>query len=284
LTSPGITSGFNDIAGANTTTGVITFDQTGTFMLQFASYDNGNTINITDLSRNFATLRDPDLYWNDSIASTLLVGYGFNQTMFQTALALEGGEDAVSAFGSYNSVAVGNLSIATINYPVTDTGQMAGYSVSAARGNLAASSTLTVTNSNDFLGYFNAITYTGTGVNQPQTLEQVSSIGFYATGANNQTGLGGNVAFFTHVPGTTANVVTQAVGIENDQSARFYGNVVLGQLGTYTTPNSAYVPIHSTSSGNIGQVAWSTAGSGSYFYLCVGQNSWQRVALSSTSW
>ena len=225
-----VTTGLNEIAGANAVTGAVTFDQAGTFAFLLKTTDGGTSITITDLSRNYSTLRDPNLYWNDETVSTLLVGFGASQTMFETILAFEGGQDAVAAFGSYNSVAAGNLSIATINSPMIDTGQLGGYSVSALRGNLQTS-TLTVASSNDFLGYVNAITYTGTGANQPPTFEQVSAIGFYATGSNTTpgynyvNGIGGNIALFTHQPGATGNLMVQAVGIENDQSVKFFGNV-----------------------------------------------------------
>ena len=269
ITFAGVTTGINEIAGANTATGAITFDQAPeTFLFRLVSTDGGSTITINDLSRNYATLRDPSLYWNDEIVPTLLVGYGQNQTMFQTILALEGGQDAISTFGSHNSVAVGNLSIASINSPSVDTGQMGGYSVSATRGNLQTG-TLTVSNSNDFLGYVNAITYTGTGVNQPQAFEQVSSIGFYATGSNTITGLGGNIAMFTHVPGATGNIVTQAVGIENDQSTKFFGNVVTANV--FVPTNSATV------GGKAGQISFDAG----YIYICIAPGNWKRAALST---
>ena len=288
IISPGVTTGLNSIAGVNASTGTITFDQAGTYTFQFRTSDGGTSITILDLSRNNSTLRDPSLYWNDEIVPTFLVGYGANQTSFNTILALEGGQDMVSAYGSYNAVAVGNLSMASVNSPSVDTGQMGGYSVTGTRGNLQTG-TISVTTSNDFLGYVNSITYTGTGANQPQTFEQVSSIGFYATGSNATpgytylNGLGGNIAFFTHAPGATSNLVVQAASIENDQSTHFFGNVFMNQLGS-TSANSAYVPIKSTSGGSTGQVAWSTSAGTTYFYVCISPNSWNRVQLNSTSW
>jgi hypothetical protein len=224
LVSPGVTIGLSDIAGANATSGTITFDIVGNYFLEFNSVDNGSNISVRDLSRNFSTLRDPNLYWDDNVSPTFLIGYGANQTSFQTILGLEVGQDAVSAQGSYNSVAVGNINLANISSPMFDTGAMGGYSVSALRGNLKTG-TLTASGSNDFLGYVNSITYTG-NQGSGYTFAQVSSIGFYATGTNVPQGLGGNVAIFTHTPGTTSNAMVQAVGIENDQSVKFFGNVV----------------------------------------------------------
>jgi hypothetical protein len=221
--SPGVTIGFNDIAGSNTTNSSLTFDQIGNWLFEFVSTDNGSNIIIRDLTRNLATLRDPNFYWDDQITPTLLVGYGANQTSFQTILGLETGQDTISAFGSYNSVAVGNLTLGNINYPAIDTGSLSGYSVSATRGNLQTG-TITASSNNDFLGYVNAITYTGSPT-EVNSFQQVASIGFYTTGSNVLGGLGGNIAMYTHAPITTGNLMVQAVGIENDQSIKMFGNV-----------------------------------------------------------
>jgi hypothetical protein len=281
ITSPGVTIGLNEIAGSNTTAGTINFDQVGNWMFEFTSSDAGSNVTIRDLSRNYATLRDPNFYWDDEVTQTLLVGYGATQTSFQTILALETGQDSVSAKGSYNSVTVGNLTLGNINSPYVDTGTVGGYTISALRGNLQTG-TLTAVSNNDFLGYVNSVTYTGSP-SEVNTFQQVASIGFYATGSNALGGLGGNIGMFTHTPVTTGNVLTQAVGIENDQSTHFFGNLFMGQLGS-TSANSSYVPAHNTSGGVVGQVAWSTYSGTTYFYVCVGTNSWNRVQLNSTTW
>jgi hypothetical protein len=249
LVSPGVTIGFNDIAGANTATGTVTFDTVGQYYLRFITTDAGQNISVNDLSRNLSTLRDPNLYWNDSVAPTLLVGFGSNQTEFQTILGLEVGQDAVSVNGSYNSVSVGNLVLGNINYPAIDTGGVAGYSVSSARGNLQTTGYSAVSNG-DFLGYINAITYTGSPT-EVNSFQQVAAIGFYATGSNALGGLGGNVGIFTHAPVTAGNAMVQAVGIENDQSVKFYGNVTrsagfVDQGYQYSAPSTSFYTIIST--------------------------------------
>jgi hypothetical protein len=249
VTSPGVTSGLNSIAGSNVTNGSITFDQTGNFFFEFLTVDNGSNVTVTDLSRNYSTMRDPNFYWNDEITPTFLVGYGANQTSFQTVLALETGQDAISAKGSYNSVAVGNLTLGNINSPYIDTGALGGYSVSSLRGNLQTG-TLTASNSNDLLGVFNGITYTG-NVGNGYTFSQVSSIGMYATGSNVIAGLGGNIALFTHAPGTAGNLMVQAVGVENDQSVKFFGNVThtAGFVDTgyqYSAPSTNFWTVMTT--------------------------------------
>jgi hypothetical protein len=77
------------------------------------------------------------------------------------------------------------------------------------------------------LGYHNAVTFTG-NANTGNTFQQVSTIAFYATGSNVTYGLGGNIVMATAKDGHSGlnNTVYQAVGIENDQSTHFYGNVV----------------------------------------------------------
>jgi hypothetical protein len=258
--SPGLTDtvSVNNIAGAylNLTaasTATFTFDIPGNYLFRFTTTDSGQNIIVTDASRNKATLQDPDLYWNDQnpsvVSPTLLVGYGTNLTEFQTIQTLETGQDAVSAKGSYNSVGVGNLALANVSYQYTDTGPMAGYSLSGARGNLQTA-TISAVSSGDFLGYLNAITYTGspTEVNQ---FQQVASIGFYATGSNVLGGLGGNVGIFTHQPVTTGNLLVQAAGFENDQSTKFFGNVThsagfIDQGYQYLVPTTGFWQVIST--------------------------------------
>jgi hypothetical protein len=243
--------GVNDIAGIDATTGWVTFDLAGVtygnYFFEFISVDAGVTIQVRDLSRNYSTLRDPNFYWNDIITPTLLIGYGSpvnNFGTFNTAIALETGEDRVSALGSYNSVAVSDyIGLATVNSPTYGNGIMGGYTVTAARGNLATQSPQNTTN-NDFLGYVNAVTYTG-NVGNPSVFAQVSSIAFYATGPSASQGLGGNVAIFTHTPGTTSNTMVQAVGIENDQSVKLFGNLTTngGIVDTgyqYLAPTTAF--------------------------------------------
>lgn len=253
ITSPGVTIGLNDIAGANVTAGTLRFDLAGNYFLEFSSVDAGSNISIRDISRNYATFRDPNFYWDDQVSNTLLIGYGANQTSFDTVLSLEIGQDIVSAKGSYNAVAVGNIYQANINYPSFDTGAnigiMGGYTVTGARGNLQTG-TFTATSSGDFLGYLNAVTYTG-NVGSGYTFAQVSSIGMYANGPSAANGLGGNVTIWTHTPGTTSNLMVQAVGIENDQSTKFFGNVIraagfVDQGYQYSAPSSNFWTIITT--------------------------------------
>ena len=238
LASPNII-GMNDIAGANINTNTIIFDTPGDYFFKFTTVDGGSNVVITDITRNAATLRDPNFYFNDNVTPTLLIGYGATPTMFQTVLGFELGQDAISAHGSVNSVSVGNIYQANISSPMFDTGSTSGFSVSALRGNLQTA-TLTPVNSGDFLGYMNAITYTGTGVGNPNALQQVAAIGYYANGSNAVTGLGGNVTVYTRNPASAGNVLTQVAGFENDQTTKFYGNTAVA--GQFQANSGAYVP------------------------------------------
>jgi hypothetical protein len=223
-----VSVGVNDIAGYNVNDRTITFDSTGDYIFDFSSIDSGNTYLIFDVTRNHATFRDPSFYLNSSQTPTLLIGYGAGITL---ALQVESGQDRVSSLGSYNSVSVGTLSSANVAYTQTDTGGIAGYSVSSARGNIQLANLQPVLNQ-DLVGYFNGIVYTGTG--SGNTFQQIGSIDFFASGSNYTNGLGGNIAFFTAVDGDTSlNRVAQAVGIENNQSVIMYANAtVTGNLTT----------------------------------------------------
>ena len=280
-TNPGVTYGLSQVPGIVVdpifNTGTITFDEPGTYLLSFSTVDNGNNILVTDLTRNFASLRGNNLYFNPDVINTLLVNYG---NSLGVALQLEQGQDSVSALGSYNSVSIGSLAAANIGSP----GAIAGYSVTGARGN-SQTVTLSPVTSNDFLGYVNSISLTGNGTPTiGNVFQQASSIGFYATGANVVYGLGGNIAFFTKqdgVSGTVGNYpVFQAMGIENDQSVRLQANLVLSATSSGGSGTSSYVPLHNTSIGTTGQVAWDQT----YFYTCTATNTWKRTAWGSTSW
>jgi hypothetical protein len=179
---------------------------------------------------------------NSITQPTLFVGYGKNNpgvfTSLSQAVAFDQGSKAVSAMGSYNSFSVGNLLLANISSAGIDTGKISGYSVTSTRGNLATG-TLTPVQNNDYLGYVNAVTYTGT-TGTGNVLQQVASIGFYAVGSNVTYGLGGNIAFFTADDGgLSANTVSQAMSINNDQTVQVMGilrtdNGIV-ERGTYYT-------------------------------------------------
>ena len=254
----------NDIAGYDIPSRTMYFDAPGNYIFDFSSIDGGNTFQIDDVSRNRASFRDPAIYYNPDVNSTFLIGFG---NSLQTALQLEQGQDIISAAGSYNSVSVGNLSLANVTATQLDTGGLAGYSVSSARGNIMTN-TFTPVGSNDLLGYFNSIAYTGTGTGN--AFQQIASIDFFATGSNVTYGLGGNIAFFTSDDGGLGpSTVRQAVGIENDKSTKFFGNVVTSNV---------FVPTSSTTAGGkAGQITFDSG----FIYVCIGPGNWKRAALTT---
>jgi len=267
ITSPGITVGLNDIAGSNTVTGVLTFDQVGNYLLQFTTVDNGQNIFITDLSRNKSTLRDPNLYWNDSIANTLFAGFGANSAVLTNAIASDAGRSTMVASGQFSAVSVGNLQLANLTYSTLDTGGLAGYNMTSLRGNLQTG-TFTPVQPNDTLGYINAVTYSGNGT--ANTFSQVARIDFHATGSNVVYGLGGNVAVYTGRNGFGGNnQVVQALGIENDQSVKTFGNLITSNV---------FVPGSATTAGGVaGQITFDA----NYVYVCIAPGNWKRAALSA---
>ena len=253
-----------DIAGYDITTQKITFDAPGNYIFDISSINSGADYLIFDVTRNRASLRDPKLYYNDQVNSTLMVNYGSG---FQTAMALEQGQDSVSSLGSFNSVAVGNIQLANVAYTQFDTGSIGGYSVTGARGNLTSLSYVQPVHSSDLLGYVNGLAYTGSA-GTSNVFQQVASIDFFATGSNVAYGLGGNIAFFTADDGQGANKINQAIGIENDQSVKFFSNVI--------TANT-YVPSSHTAGGVTGQISYDA----NYIYICLGPNNWKRANIAT---
>jgi hypothetical protein len=290
LTVPTTLLGLSDVPGVNTSTGVITFDAIGNYMLEFLSIDAGTTIFINDLTRNHASLRDSNLYFNDAVTSTLFVGFGgtgTNATVLSTAIAADAGRNVLSGLGSINAVSVGNLAMANIKYATLDTGPLAGHTITSSRGNLQTG-TFAGVKSNDLLGYYNTVAYTGngTGSGTANSFSQTARIDMYATGANLAYGLGGNIAFWTAQDGAHGalggdtgsggqNAVVQAVGIENDQSTRIFGNLLMAASASAT--QSSYKPASSSAAGVPGQMAWDST----YLYICTSANTWKRITLST---
>ena len=268
VTTPASVSiGISDIAGQalnNDGTNTITFDAPGNYIFDFSSIDSGANYLIFDVTRNRATLRDPLLYFNSQVNSTLLIGYGASLPL---ALALEQGEDKVSVNGSYNSVSANQNYMGNVYYTQGDQGPTAGYSISAFRGNLSAANISPVSNG-DFLGYVNSLSMTGTG--SGNAIQSLSSLAFYATGANASAGLGGNIALFT-APDQTGSQgflrMRQAVGVENDQSTHMFGNLITSNV---------YVPTHANSGGTTGQISFDS----SHIYICLGTNNWMRANIA----
>ena len=252
----------------NDGTNTITFDAIGNYIFDFSSVDGGTNYQIFDLSRNRATFRDPMIYFNAEVNSTFLIGYG--PAALPLALALEQGEDKVSARGSYNSVSAGTHYTGNVAYTQGDNGPAAGYSITGLRGNLDIGVINGIQN-NDFIGYLNALTFTGNGASANVPVS-TATIAFYARGTDPANGLGGNVAIFTTPDGTGSTPFVaqkQAVGIENDQSVQFFGNVITG---------NTFVPTSSTTAGGVaGQISFDA----NNVYICIAPGNWKRASLTT---
>jgi hypothetical protein len=266
----------NDIAGSTPNsdgTWTIKFDAPGNYVFDISSIDSGSSYLIFDITRNRSTLRDPNLYFNDSVTTTptLFVGYAQNgggKSTLDLAIAGDQGQNIVSAMGSYNAVAFGNLTLANITSASLDTGKIGGYTLTTARGNLSTG-TITPVKSGDYLGYFNSVSYSGYA-GTANVFQQMATMAFYATGSNVTYGLGANIAFFTSQDGEVAqHGVIQAVGIENDQSVKFYGNVITGN--TFVPASSATV------GGTKGQISFDA----NYIYICIAPGNWKRATLGT---
>ena len=202
-----VSIGTNDLAGFNETTNQITFDQVGTYVFDISSAD-GATYFIEDASRNRASLRDSQLYYNADVQNTLMINYG---SSLSSGLQLESQwGDSVAAIGGFDSMYFGNLSSSS------STG--AGFYMTSARGNLQTG-TATV-QSNDPIGLIGAYMLTGSGSGNIYTSGAL--IQFYATGTHTTTGLGGNIAFMTSAD--NGSVSTQAMSINSDASVEVIGS------------------------------------------------------------
>lgn len=228
------TIGLDDVAGYNNDQGWIEFDVPGNYVFDFSSADTftqgqpGNFI-VFDVTRNHSTFHDPDLYFNNSVTPTMFIGWG--PRAIDVARGYDTNQNTLSLRGSAVSTFVGNLTKANLTTGRVDGQPTAGFTVTSLRGNIdSAIPVFTPVQSGDYLGYVNAVTYSGYQGNA-NTFQQTASMAFFATGSNVTYGLGGNIAFFTSPDGEPSqHGVTQCLGIENDQSVKFYGNVILNNI------------------------------------------------------
>ena len=303
VTLPGsVRIGIDEVAGAAITrnldtsiaSSTITFDIAGNYIFDFSSIDGGTTYFIADITRNRSTLRDNNLYFNEAATTTptLFVGFGQNGASVASAefaRLSDQGQNIVTGVGSYNSVSFGNLSMANLSTSTLDTGKISGYTITTARGNLAAN-VYTPVQSGDYLGYFNAVSYSGYA-GTANVFQQMSTIAFYATGSNVTYGLGGNIAFFTSRDGEVGqHSVTQGLGIENDQSVKVFGN--LTALGTATIGGATTIAGATAVTGAVSATGNATFGgnltigsaiikNGTYFYTLVTTNTVPIIANSA---
>lgn len=212
-----------DIAGYDSATHTITFDHPDNYVFDFSSVDGGTTFLIFDVTRNRATFRDSSFYFNSTVAPALYIG--FNSPGLASAQQIEPDADSLNIHEGMNAISAGNLWTASPNSPLMNFSEIPGYHMYAARGNIDQGNISTIRNG-DWTGYVTSRGFTGNaGGNVWQNL---SSIQFSAAGTDIVNGVGGNVSIWTAPNGVAStNRMIQAVGIENDQSTTFYGNVTV---------------------------------------------------------
>jgi hypothetical protein len=212
-----VSIGTSELSGFNTATNAITFDIAGNYVLDFSSIDGGNTYLIFDVTRNHSTFRDPSFYYNSTITPSLYLG--FNSNSLPVAQGIETYDDSLNVAGGMNMISAGDLESADPNNHGMTYGEIPGYSVMAARGNLAQGNVQPVQN-NDFIGYFDAMA--NVNASTSTNWSRLSSINFFAVGTNSITnGIGGNIGFFTKDDGVATTA--QAMGINSDQSITMFG-------------------------------------------------------------
>lgn len=264
-----VTIGITEIAGAVANgdgTHTITFDTPGDYVFDFSSIDGGTNYLIFDLTHNRSTFRDPSFYFNSTVSPSLFIG--FNATSLPIAQAIEGDDDDVlNCHEGINSISAGDLWTATPNDPRMTFSELPGYHMFAARGNIDQGNVYPI-RGNDPISYLTARGFTGNATGN--TWMNLSSIQFGATGSNVEYGLGGNISFWTAPDGTsTAARMQQAVGIENNKSVKFFGNVITG---------NSFVPASSTTAGGVaGQISFDA----SNIYICIAPGNWKRASLST---
>lgn len=238
----GVVIGTDDIAGY-IEGGLLTFDTAGNYIFDVSSIDGGVTFQIFDVSRNHSVFRDPSFYFNSTVSPALYIG--FNAAGLTKAQSIESTADSINCHEGINMISAGDLWTANVHTPVMTFSELPGYHMYAARGNIDQGNIQAVS-SNDPIGYITSRAFTGN--TSSNVWQNMSSIQFNATGnvATRNSGLGGNISLWTATDATPGTYrLVQAVGIENDQSTKFYGNVTVNgyhktastlvEGGTYVT-------------------------------------------------
>lgn len=275
--------GVNEIAGyrLDIDTPVIAFDQIGLYIFEFSKTALSSSIIIRDLTRDKRYLQDRDLYFsgnlNSTLSKTLMVGYGnFTDINYMAANLMVNSADRVSTLGKVNAVTVGTLSVGNVTAlgNVIRNGAVSGVTVTAGKGTPAL---LQPVSNGDMLGHVSSQQYTQTGPGQFQVVP-AATIVYYAAGSSTD-GLGGNLAVFTKRDG---GALTKALSVENDQSTRFSGNLMLHTAGV--DGNSNWIRAAETGgtwatrTGVPGQMTFTNG----YLYICIATNTWRRIALSAS--
>lgn len=239
-----LTTDLSGIPGLRTVSSskLITFTNAGDYIFEFSSVDSGTTTFVRELTRGNPTFRDPNFYMagiGGYPTPTLRLGWG---NLFAVSAKIDSntkaGTDTFSVRGgitSFQNFADGG------NNPSAMT--QAGFSVAKSRtadpgAAGSANPTETVVNTNDYIGYFNALAYTKNKDDANNSYQQMALIGMYATGSNTSYGLGGNIVISTKRDG---GILATAMTIDNNQDVVLAGNLTVN--GTTTTINSTVLTV-----------------------------------------
>jgi hypothetical protein len=271
LTIPNtIATELSGIAGLRKISGVdvINFTETGTYVFEFATVDQGVNFFVRDLSRANQLFRDPNFYFNNIGAGaassshpsgfespTLKLGWGNLLSISTPTVSIPDiidtkklGADVLQVRGGITSYYSHADGVAIVTNP-NDPSKLAtaGFSVSSSRIATPAagsSSVLGATgqlNSGDLVGYFNALGYVNDANGGATTsFNQMASIAVYSVGSDTNNGIGGNIVISTKKDGVAG--LNAAMVIDNKQNVTVYGN--LDVRGTQTTIESTVVSVN----------------------------------------
>ena len=257
-------AGLRKIGGVN----VINFTETGSYVFEFATVDQGVNFFVRDLSRANQLFRDPNFYFNNIGAGaassshpsgfespTLKLGWGNLLSISTPTVSIPDvidtkklGADVLSVRGGVTSYYSRADGVAITTEP-NDPSKLAtaGFSVTGSRiaTPLAGSSpVLGATgqlSNGDLVGYFNALGYVNDANGGATTsFNQMGSIAFYSVGSDTNNGIGGNIVISTKKDGTAG--LNAAMVIDNKQNVTVYGN--LDVRGISTTLESTVVSIN----------------------------------------
>ena len=231
LTLPSnVTTDLSGIPGLRTVNNnnVITFTDTGNYIFEFSSVNSGTDIFIRELTKGNAEFRDPNFYlagiggytqpslrigWGNLIAVSSLIDSG-----------LKGNADVLSVRGGITSYMNSNDSG---NDPSTVL--QGGFTVAKSRATEPTGVyTEAVVASGDYVGYFNAVAYTGIPSSVYNAYQRIAAIDMHAIGS--QTSIGGNIVISTKTDG---GAMAPAVTIDNAQNVTIYGNLDVRGATTY---------------------------------------------------
>jgi hypothetical protein len=236
-----VTIGYGGIAGISGRT--ISFASTGTYLFEFSTYDNGETITVRDLLRNYST------------------GFTSNTAELVTANIIGGGNALTVNYGisANGHVYIGNT--LNVGSATTITGNLNVGGVTTFAGNIASANVtgnLNVGGVTTFAGNIASANVTGnlnvnylnttTGVTSSSTIRITSATGKLGYNSGNTVTQGTNK--YTSV---TLNSVTGTITMVNTAMAN--GNIATFTLTNNVIESTDYILVQHQSGGTVGAYA-----------------------------